>query len=229
MDRIASTLSPAAQNRPTMIPLDGEQDCACVIAAAVPLFPDRLRRQCRIVVVGGGEVFSLNEPAASLYCVLRGDVSVQRDVMGERVTLQRAAPGDWLVEPHLFTTQTDAFALCERQSTFLALSAKALVDRLQRDPLFAGEWCRVLGVQVVRQQRQVERLRLLHASKRVAHYLATESVGGCGEMVLPYSKGTWAAHLGITAESLSRTLTEMIVAGRLEKLEHNRYRLIRAN
>jgi len=149
--------------------------------------------------------------------------------MGEGVTLQRAAPGDWLLEPQLCLPPTDVFAVCERDSTLLAVPMRAFWESLAREPGFALAWCREFGAQIARMQRRVERLSFHYSSQRVAHYLAAESIGGCGEMTLPFPKRVWAAHLGMAAETLSRTLTEMIAAGKLEKLRGNRYRLLRSN
>ena len=209
---------------------DGADDDARIIEAAVPFFPVALRRQCRIVSIRAGQVFFCRDKTAkAIHCLLRGDVSVQREIMGEGVTLQRAAPGDWLIGPQLCLPPTDAFAVCERESRLLAVPAHALRESLAGEPGFALAWCQELGAQIARMQRRVERLSFHYSSHRVAHYLAAESVGGCGEMTLPFPQWVWAAHLGMAAETLSRTLTEMIATGKLEKLRGNRYRLLRAN
>lgn len=230
MDRNDDAIRAVQQTMSAIIGSVGEDDCASIVEAVVPFFPEALRRQCRVVSVRAGQVvFCRGKAEKNIHRLLRGDVSVQREIMGEGVTLQRAAPGDWLIEPQLCLPPTDAFALGERQSTLLAVPASALIESLDREPGFALVWCQELGAQIARMQRRIERISLRQAPQRIAHYLTTESPGGCGEMVLPYPKRVWAAHLGMAPETLSRTLTDLVNAGWLKKLPGNRYRLLRSN
>lgn len=208
----------------------GDGHCASAIETVVPFFPAVLRQQCRIVSVDAGRVLlKCDGEESSIHRVMAGDVSVQREMMGEAVTLQRAAAGDWLIETGMGMQAADAFVLCERQSTLLSVPASALAECLERESGFAHAWCLEMGEQAARMQRRIERISLRHALQRVVHYLATESPGGCGEMALPFRNRVWAAHLGMAPETLSRTLTDLADAGWLEKLQGNRYRLLRMN
>lgn len=231
MDRLAHPITAAEMPAPALIAgvVGAASPDAAVIGASVSCFPRWLQRRCRVLAFGKGERFTLGDGERTLHYLLRGDVSVQREILGEWVLLQRVAPGDWLAEPRPDAVRAMDLATCKRASSLLTVPAEALSECLDRTPGFARAWCRELFAHAARRQRQIERLRLLHASKRIAHFLATESAGGCGEMHLPYPKGIWAAQLGISAESLSRTLTEMIACGQLEKLSQDRYRLMRPN
>lgn len=55
-----------------------------------------------------------------------------------------------------------------------------------------------------RQRARSERLSLNSAAERVIHYLETEGVNGV--LILSQSRKAWAAELGLSHESLYRTL-----------------------
>lgn len=201
-----------------------------LIEVAAPFFPDSLQGLCHIRKVGKDEVLLGRnaQGARCFYRLLDGDVSVQREVMGEAITLQRVAPGDWLLEPYPCLQTEQTFAMMERDSTLLEVPAQEFMECLGQEPGFSLSWCAELGSQMARMQRRVERICLRQATQRVIHYLITESPGGGGEVELPFTKAAWAAHLGMAAETLSRALTDMVNAGWLEKLHGRRFRLLRA-
>lgn len=163
------------------------------------------------------------------YLLLSGDASMQRETLGEIVTLVRAVAGDWLMEPTPCPTSGAAFIYVERKSAILSVPVDAIGDAIEREPGFGRAWHAVVVEQISRLQRRTERLSLRLAHQRVAHYLATESVDGSGDVFVPFPKLVWAAHLGIAPETLSRTLAEMVAAGALEMLRGNRYRLLRVD
>lgn len=209
--------------------IDGDGYCTNVIKTVAPFFPETLRQQSRIVSIDAGQVvFQRDGKRTEMHCLLWGDVSVQREIMGEAVTVQRAAAGDWLLESAMGLCSTGAFAVCERQSVLLVVPMAALTGCMDRQPGFALAWSREMATQMARMQRRIERISLRQAPQRIIHFLLTESPGGCGEMVLPFRKCVWAAHLGMAPETLSRSLGDLIEAGWLEALHGKRYRLLRA-
>lgn len=192
------------------------------IATAVPFFPARLRRRCRIVACdAGGRVVFGGKSRQMTYRLLRGEVEVRCKLKTAVAVLQSAAPGDWLIAPEWRTQSVEA--VCHRASMLLAVPAKDMTDALAQEPDFAHAWRMEIEAQFARLQRRVERLNLYHSSQRVAHYLATEGIDG--ELMLPFMKRTWAWQLGMAPETLSRTLTDMMADGTIERTGDNRYRL----
>ncbi|MBI4740760.1 MAG: helix-turn-helix domain-containing protein [Betaproteobacteria bacterium] len=202
--------------------------CADVVDAVVPFFPEALRQQCRIVSVEAGQLISDRNPdRPNIHRLLWGDVSIQREVMGEVLTVQRAAAGDWLIESAAGEHAAGSFAICERASVLLAIPSEALTESLDLHAGFAQAWFQEVGRQMARMQRRIERLNLRQAPQRIIHYLLTESTGGSGDMVLPFRKGVWAAHLGMAPETLSRALGDLADAGWLKMLRGRRFLLLR--
>lgn len=202
--------------------------CANVVETVLPYFPRGLRRQCRLVALeAGAVVFDRHGGGEEIHRLLWGEVSIRVRAMGEAVTVQRAMAGDWLMEPVSEATEPGTFAVCESRSVLLSVPSAALRDQLGRSPDFTHAWLRELGVQMARIRRRIERLSLYQAPQRVIHYLMTESPGCRGEMVLPFRKSVWAAHLGMAPATLSRALTDLVNAGWLEMAGGNRLRLLR--
>lgn len=202
-----------------------------LIEAAAPFFPELLKKQCRVLCIDREHVLlGRNEQGARcFYRLLKGDISVQREVMNETVTLQRVASGDWLLEPHPCHLSEQTFAIAECDSMVLEVPAQEFLERLELEQGFSLSWCAELGSQIARMQRRLERISLRQATQRIVHYLLTESNGGCGEVELPFNKCTWAAQLGMAAETLSRALTDLQDAGWLERIGRGRFRLLRSN
>jgi hypothetical protein len=195
MDRNDAALNAAQEAMRKAVAGNGKEYCASVIETVVPFFPATLRLQCRIVSIAAGQlVFARNGDPKDIYRLLWGDVSVQREVMGEVLTVQRATACDWLIEPATGAQAAGTFAICERQSVLLAVPVAALGESLQLQPGFAQAWFHEMGRQMARRQRRMERLKLRQAPQRVIHFLLTESPGGCGDMVLPFRKCIWAWH-----------------------------------
>lgn len=206
----------------------GRQWANAVIDTAAPFLPEALRRRARVTkAVAGKVLFGRGEAADDIHHVLKGYVSVRRDSPGgEGNILQCAVSGDWIAESFGPGRSAGVLAICERPTFLLSVPTRAFNDCLDHDHEFARAWCAELGRQMVRLQRQMERLRMPQASERIAHYLATENAEGHPEMVLPYPKCVLAAHLGVVPETLSRALTTMEAQGRIECLPGNRMRLV---
>lgn len=209
-----------------LLPATGDAADSRLFDDALSFFPATLRRRSRIVACRTGQIaFDGGQAQRTAYRLLQGDIAVRRQIMGRQVDLQRAAAGDWLIAPDRRALPPDVLAVCESASMLLAVPTKALADALEREPDFSRAWQREIEAQIARLQRRVARLHLHQRADRVAHYLATESPGGCGKLTLPFTKRAWAAHLGMAPETLSRTLTEMVAGGVVEQLRRDTYRL----
>jgi CRP-like cAMP-binding protein len=201
-----------------------------LVRGAAPFFPDDLLDHCEIMELCKEKILfgrrNVEEPF--FYRLLQGDVSVQQEILGEVVTYQRAVPGDWLLKPNAGNGKGRTFAITECQSVLLRIPSKAFATALAHHPSLSIAWCQELEAQMLRLQRRVERINLRQVTRKIIHYLVTESPGNCGEVQLPYRKGVWAAQMGMAPETLSRALKDLIEAGWLEVLGRNRLRLLRA-
>jgi CRP-like cAMP-binding protein len=95
---------------------------------------------------------------------------------------------------------------------------------LARDAVFAGEWIALLARHLHRARARVERVALRSAAERVLHYLNTEGRGPRCEVVIAGSIKDLARELGLTHESLYRTLARLEQEGVILR-EEGRLRL----
>ena len=88
-------------------------------------------------------------------------------------------------------------------SRFPAGRVRALIVE---DPEFARQWVALLAWQLHTCRARLERLALRSAADRILHYLNTEGSGPRYEVTLPGNLKDLANELGLTHESLYRTL-----------------------
>jgi CRP/FNR family transcriptional regulator, dissimilatory nitrate respiration regulator len=167
---------------------------------------------------GQGEaVFLLGEPARAVYFLQEGEVHLQRHGPdGATVILHRARAGEFFAEASFGSDRYHCTAVCIRPSRVLALPAAALRERLESDPAFTVQWVSLLSAQLRRQRAAVERLQMKSAEERIRHHLLTEGQPP-GEMHLECSLTHWAGMLGLTRETLYRTLARMENRGELRR------------
>jgi CRP-like cAMP-binding protein len=105
---------------------------------------------------------------------------------------------------------TQAVVRLYRKATLLA--------QLERDPQAALSFMATLVEQILNLRIRLERRSIASARDRVRHYL-TANVGGRERTVaLPSTLKDLAAELGLTHETLYRTLSEMSANGEIARL-----------
>jgi len=155
-------------------------------------------------------VFRKGETVRAVFLVLDGEVCLSRSGKdGGEIVLHRAGRGDFFAEAALNATryQCDAIASCS--TTLLAFPATTVRALLGSDPAFAREWAALLARQLHASRARLERLALRSAADRVLHYLHTEGSGPRREVTLAGSLKDLAREVGLTHESLYRTLAAL--------------------
>lgn len=104
-------------------------------------------------------------------------------------------------------------AVAAETSRLLSMPRKVFEDALS-DHSFRQAWIGHLARELRRVRALAERLSLKTAQERIIHYIETEGSGG-GRLVLSQSKKAWASELGLTHESLYRTLARMEHSGEI--------------
>jgi CRP/FNR family nitrogen fixation transcriptional regulator len=163
------------------------------------------------------EIFGENEPAEYLYKVISGSVRTYKILNdGRRQIGGFYMPGDifglQFTEEHTFSAEaiTDAKVLVIKRS---ALSSLA-----NRDASVARELFNLTGRELRRVQEHVL-LLVKSAQERVASFLIemVERAAAGGNIVeLPMSRQDIADYLGLTIETVSRTLTGLESAATIE-------------
>jgi CRP/FNR family transcriptional regulator, dissimilatory nitrate respiration regulator len=170
---------------------------------------------------GGETVFRMGDPARAVYCLLDGEVHLQRHGPdGAMVILHRARQREFFAEASFGAKRYHCTALCVRPSRILALPQRLLRERLTDDVDFALRWVALLSTQLRRQRAAVERLQLRSAEARIRHFLLTEGAPP-GELHLEFTLTHWAALLGLTRECLYRTLARMEARGEMRRTDNH--------
>ena len=162
------------------------------------------------------EIFGENEPAEYVYRVISGSVRTYKILSdGRRQVGGFYLPGDIFglefAEEHTFSAEavSDAKVVVVKHSAIRALSS--------RDPAIGSELFALTGRELRRVQ---DRMLLLvkSAQERVASFLLemAERAGSGNTIELPMSRQDIADYLGLTIETVSRTLTGLASGAAIE-------------
>ena len=166
-------------------------------------------------------VFRKGDAVRAVYLVLDGEVRLSRfGKDGSEIALHRAGRGDFFAEAALNAPRYQCNAIASRSSTLLAFPAVKVRALLAKDPEFARQWVALLARQLHASRARIERLALKSAAERVLHYLHTEGKGPRCEVTLEGSVKDLAHELGLTHESLYRTLARLEQDGTIARKEH---------
>lgn len=170
-------------------------------------------------------LFRVGTPPRYIHFVEEGAVRlVRHGRQGEEVVLHDARPGEFLAEASLDSARYHCDAITTLPSVVLRI-AKADFQRLLVDDAdFARTWMALLAAQLRTSRARIERLSLRSAEERIRHLLLSEGRGSRCELEITGSLKDLARRLGLTHESLYRTLARMEKAGSLER-EGSRLRL----
>ena len=97
-------------------------------------------------------------------------------------------------------------AVAVAQTEVLLISRRAFIDALGEED-FRMKWIALLSRELRRVRALSQRLSLRSAQARIVHYIEAE--GEHGRLLLSQTKKDWAAELGLTHESLYRTLGKL--------------------
>lgn len=163
-------------------------------------------------------VFRAGAPPRYIHFIEEGAVRlVRHGRQGEEVVLHDACPGEFLAEASLDSARYHCDALATQPSVILR-ATKADFQRLLVDNAdFARTWMVLLAAQLRTARARIERLSLRSAEERVRHLLLSEGRGPRCELEIAGSVKELARRLGLTHESLYRTLARMQKDGLLDR------------
>jgi CRP-like cAMP-binding protein len=134
---------------------------------------------------------------------------VRHGRQGEEVVLHDARPGEFLAEASLDSARYHCDAVTSQPSVVLRATKADFQRLLADDPDFARSWMALLAAQLRTARARVERLSLRSAEERIRHLLLSEGRGARCELDITGSLKDLARRLGLTHESLYRTLARM--------------------
>jgi CRP/FNR family transcriptional regulator, dissimilatory nitrate respiration regulator len=191
-----------------------------------PVFPLALR-PCvfRLELDPAQHLFRVGTQPRYIHFVEEGAVRLVRHGRhGEEVVLHDARPGEFLAEASLDSSRYHCDAVASQPSVVLRATKADFQRLLADDPDFARSWIALLAAQLRTARARVERLSLRSADERIRHLLQSEGRGSRCELEITGSLKDLARRLGLTHESLYRTLARMQKDGVIAR-EGSRLRL----
>jgi CRP/FNR family transcriptional regulator, dissimilatory nitrate respiration regulator len=181
--------------------------------------PAALRERGKPVRCEAGEtVFRSGTPTHSVFYVENGGVRLVRyGRAGEEVVLHDARAGEFFAEASLDSSRYHCDAVASEASDLLQFPSTVLRQLLDADRAFSRQWTNLLARQLRTVRTRVERLSLKSASERVRHLMVSEGRGPRCEVKLPGTLKDLARSLGLTHETLYRTLASLEREGVLER------------
>jgi len=162
------------------------------------------------------EIFGENEPAEYLYKVVSGSVRTYKILSdGRRQIGGFYLPGD--IFGLEFTDEHSLSAEAITDSKILVIKRNAINALAGRDAAIGKQLFNLTGRELCRVQDRIL-LLIKSAQERVASFLLemAERVSGDNSIELPMSRQDIADYLGLTIETVSRTLTSLEGAATIE-------------
>ena len=142
---------------------------------------------------------------------------VRHGRQGEEVVLHDARPGEFLAEASLDSARYHCDALATQPSVILRATKGDFQRLLVDNTDFARIWMALLAAQLRTARARIERLSLRSAEERIRHLLLSEGRGPRCELEIAGSLKELARRLGLTHESLYRTLARMQKDGLIDR------------
>jgi CRP/FNR family nitrogen fixation transcriptional regulator len=168
------------------------------------------------------EIYSEDEPTEFIYKVVSGSVRVSKLLAdGRRQISGFYLPGDMFGieagEKHRFSAEAIA------DTTVLVIKRRAAVARAEHDAQTARQLWTVTAQDLDRAQEHMLLLGRKNAAEKVAAFLLDMAVRSCrGLIELPMSRYDIADYLGLTIETVSRTLSALESRGLIEVVSARR-------
>jgi len=166
-------------------------------------------------------LYKRGDPASGCYVLVRGLIKLSlRAPAGAEKVLRLVGPGETFGESMLFDARpqpVDAFVLADSELVFIP--AQALTDMLDRDRAFARAMLTALSQRIHTLIADIAAYSLSSGTQRIAaflHSLADPAAPAPARVRLPANKTVIASRLGITKETFSRLLHELIAEGLVE-------------
>jgi CRP/FNR family transcriptional regulator, dissimilatory nitrate respiration regulator len=177
--------------------------------------PRALMALARHSAVEAGEVlFRIGDMPRSLLFVSAGEIQLaRRGRDGKDIVLQRSR-GGFVAEASIDATAYHCDAVAITAGVVILFPIVEFKAALEENSEFQRAWSSNLARVVRTLRTQCERLSLNTAAERIIHYI--ESEGETGSIVLNQSRKAWATEMGLTHESLYRTLKRMEAEGEIE-------------
>ena len=156
----------------------------------------------------GEIIFLSGEIWEKLYVIHRGKVKISRiSDSGKEQIIRILRPGDLMGELSLFArTPSNSSAEALENTTVCEIEGQKIKDLIIKSPVIAVKILEELSQRLEQAENLVESIGLYDVERRIADALLNMALEG-NEITLSMSKKDFAAHMGMSQETLSRKLS----------------------
>lgn len=166
----------------------------------------------------GQTLFRTGQRTTGCAEVVSGHVRLLRvDRSGREAVMHVAKAGELLAEASLFSSVYHCDAVAATDAVIRLYPKTVVLAEFERDPQAAQAFMAMLARQVMSLRTRLEQRNIHSARDRIRHHL-TLNAGADGRTVrLAGTLKDLAAELGLTHETLYRTLADMAARGEIER------------
>ena len=163
-------------------------------------------------------LFRQGDKVTAIYFVEAGRLRLERRTFDGRLLILGTTPADeFFVEAALFSDFFHCDAVASEASRVRVYPKAAVLNELRTDPASATSFLKLVSGQIIALRQQIELMKVRSAKERVMLYFDFHA-GPDGRTVnLPGPLQDIASELGLTRESLYRTLAGLERAGAIER------------
>jgi CRP/FNR family transcriptional regulator, dissimilatory nitrate respiration regulator len=182
------------------------------------ILPALLGAALRRSLAAGETLFLREDRPVGLYLLESGEIRLTRsDQEGREMILCRAQPGDTFAEASLFSETYHCDAAASAPSVVLLVPKAAILEAFASEPEIAQAFMATLARQVMGLRTRLENRNLRTARERVLHHLGLQAGGIDRVLRVNGNLKALAAELGLTHESLYRTLATLEAEGVIKR------------
>jgi CRP-like cAMP-binding protein len=181
--------------------------------------PAHVQERSRVRELGAGEtLFRQGEKASAIFGVEQGRLRLIRHTIDNRpVVLHSARPDELFAEAALFANTYHCNAIAPVASVVRVYPKSALLGLFRADPALAERFTALLAHQVHVLRARLEERNIQSARERVLHHLSLMAGKDGRTMHLDGTVLALAEEIGLSHESLYRTLADLEKAGTIRR------------
>jgi CRP/FNR family transcriptional regulator len=158
----------------------------------------------------GEVIFNPAQKAESFFILKRGKVKVYKTSKGKEQIIRIFTPPVIFGEAASFTGENfPAWAEAVEESEVVLIPRNGMIKLLKEDPELGMKLLSVMAQRLVYLTNVIESLSLKSALSKVASYILQKSLEVKDTEKVPFSTSTAAMELGLTKETVSRTLAKL--------------------
>lgn len=181
--------------------------------------PEEFVENCPIREIAQNEcLFHRGEAAFAIFEVIKGQLRLVRDtVEGRQVVMNTSTAGDLVAEAALFANEYHCDAIAAEETSVRILDKNKLLALFRNDPELAERFLSVLAHQVQRLRAKLELRNIRSARERLIQFLLLSTESDGRTVPIPGTLKDLAMELGLTHETLYRTLAKLEKEGLVER------------